>query len=61
LKHKQHPRQPYEEVIQEALDYVEEDEADLSLAARKALEESRKQFAAGKFKSLDQVREEFGF
>lgn len=60
LKHKQHPRQPYEEVIEEALDYVEEEEAELSPSAKKALVESRKQFASGRFKTLDQVKEELG-
>lgn len=60
VRHKQHPRQPYEEVIEEALDSIEEDEKELSASAKKALDESRKQFAAGHFKSLDQVKEELG-
>lgn len=60
LRHKQHPRQPYEEVIEEALDFIEEDEKELSASAKKALDESRRQFAAGHFKSLDQVKEELG-
>lgn len=60
LRHKQHPRQPYEEVIEEALDYLEEDERQLSAEAKRALRESRRQFAAGRFKTLDEAREELG-
>lgn len=60
LRHKQHPRQPYEEVIEEALDFIEEDEKELSSSAKKALEESRRQFAAGQFKSLEEIKEELG-
>lgn len=60
LRHKRHPRQPYEEVIEEALDFMEEDERELSTAAREALRESRRQFAAGKAKTLDEARRELG-
>lgn len=58
LKH--HPRQPYAEVIQEALDWLDEDDARLSPAAREAVEESRRQLAGGRFKTLDEVRAELG-
>jgi predicted transcriptional regulator len=60
LKHKTHPRQPYEEVIEAALDYMEEDEAQLNGDAKKALAESRRQFKAGRFKSLDEIKDELG-
>lgn len=57
-KQKRHPRQAYEEVIEEALDFMEEDERELSAQARAALAESRRQFAKGSFKTLDEVRQE---
>ncbi len=58
LKH--HPRQPYAEVIEEALDWLEEDEAELSPRAKEALDASRKEFEEGRFRTLDEVREGLG-
>jgi predicted transcriptional regulator len=59
-RQKRHPRQAYEEVIQEALDFMEENELELSPSAREALEESRRQFAKGRFKTLEGVKKELG-
>lgn len=59
-RHKSHPRQPYEEVIEAALDYLEEDERELSEAARTALNEARKEFRAGGTKTIADVRRELG-
>lgn len=57
---KTHPRQPYSEVIAAALDYLEEDEMELSPASKKALTEARKEFNAGQTKSMADVRRELG-
>lgn len=57
---KKHPRQPYAEVIAEALDYLEEDEKDLSPASKRALTEARKEFKAGQTKSMADMRRELG-
>lgn len=59
-KRKKHARQPYAEVIEEALDFIEEDEKELSVSAKKALKESRRQLAAGKYVSLDEAARELG-
>lgn len=59
-RQKRHPRQAYEEVIEEALDFMEENEKELSAGARAALAESRRQFARGRFKTLEEVKEELG-
>ncbi|MBW3583398.1 MAG: hypothetical protein KY455_09900 [Euryarchaeota archaeon] len=57
---KKHPRQPYAEVIAEALDYLEEDEKELTPASKRALKEARKEFESGQTKSLADVRRELG-
>lgn len=57
---KKHGRQPYAEVIAEALDLLEEDEAMLSVGAKAAIEESRRHIKAGRFKTLDEVKAELG-
>lgn len=59
-RQKLHPRQAYEEVIEEALDFMEENELDLSASARVALTESRRQFAKGRVKTLAEVKKELG-
>lgn len=59
-KLKKHPRQPYSEVIAEAIDYVEEDEMELSPASKRALTEARKEFKAGNTKSMADMRREMG-
>ncbi len=59
-KLKRHPRQPFAEVIADALDYLEEDEKDLTPAAKRALTEARKEFKAGQTKSMADVRRELG-
>lgn len=59
-KRKKHPRQAYEEVIEEALDFIEEDERELSAAARKAIAQSRKQLEKGEGASLDELKRELG-
>ncbi len=57
---KKHPRQPFAEVIAEALDYLEEDETQLSPSAKQALTEARKEFKAGQTKTMADVRRELG-
>jgi predicted DNA-binding protein len=57
---KKHPRQPYAEVIADALDYLEEDERNLTPGAKRALTEARKEFKAGQTKSMADVRRELG-
>lgn len=57
---KKHPRQPYAEVIAEALDYIEEDEQALPDDAKAALAAARHEFAVGRTKSLADVRRELG-
>lgn len=59
-KLKKHPRQPYEEVITEVLDFIEEDEKELSATAKKALAEARRELAKGAGLSLEDVRRELG-
>ena len=59
-RQKRHPRQAYEEVIEEALDFMEENELELSATARDALAESRRQFAKGRVKTLAAVKKELG-
>jgi predicted transcriptional regulator len=59
-KLKKHPRQPYSEVIAEALDYIEEDERELTQSAKIALTEARKEFKAGQTRSMADVRRELG-
>lgn len=55
---KKHPRQPYYEVIAEALDWIEEDDAELTEETKDALEEGRRQIEEGRFKTLDEVKAE---
>jgi len=57
---KKHPRQPFAEVVADALDYMEEDEKELSPGAKRALTEARKEFQAGQTKSMADVRRELG-
>ena len=57
---KKHPRQPYGEVIAEAIDYLEEDEMELSPNSKRALTEARKEFKAGQTKSMSDMRRELG-
>lgn len=57
---KKHPRQPYGEVIAEAIDYMEEDEMELTPAAKRALADARTEFAAGQTKSMADMRRELG-
>jgi predicted transcriptional regulator len=61
LEHlKTHPRQPFAEVIAEALDYIEEDEKQLTASAKRALTEARREFKAGQTKSMADMRRELG-
>lgn len=57
---KRHPRQRIAEVVAEALNYMEENEKDLSPAAKRALTEARKEFKAGQTKSMADMRRELG-
>jgi predicted DNA-binding protein len=57
---KKHPRQPYAEIIAEALDYIEEDEKELTGVAKRALGEARREYRAGQTKSMADMRRELG-
>lgn len=57
-RHKKHPRQPYYEVIAELLDWIEEDDAELTDETRAALEASRREIAEGRFRTLDEIKAE---
>ncbi|MGQ0535671.1 MAG: DUF7557 family protein [Methanobacteriota archaeon] len=57
---KRHPRQPFAEVIAEALDYLEEDEKELGPASKRALTAARREFKAGQTKSMADMRRELG-
>lgn len=57
---KQHPRQPYAEVIAEAIDRMEEDELPLSAETKRAIAAGRRDVARGRTKSLAEVRRELG-
>jgi predicted transcriptional regulator len=61
LEHlKKHPRQPYAEVIADALDYIEEDEKELTAGAKRALADARNEFKAGQTRSMADMRRELG-
>jgi predicted transcriptional regulator len=60
LKHKEHPRQPYEEVIAHALDLLEEDELDLKPAVKRRIAASRRRAARGEHLTTAEVMRELG-
>ncbi|HKZ59770.1 MAG TPA: hypothetical protein VJ547_08005 [Candidatus Thermoplasmatota archaeon] len=60
VAHKAHERQPYDEVINEALDIVEEDDLELSPEYRRRLARSRRQYRQGRYKTTKQLIEELG-
>jgi BMFP domain-containing protein YqiC len=51
-----HPRETYADVLERILEDLEE----LGPATRRAVEKSRREFKAGKYKSLDEVKREMG-
>ena len=51
-----HPRETYADVLERILEDLEE----LGPQTRKAVEKSRREFKAGKYKTLDEVKREMG-
>lgn len=59
-RHKGSPRETYEEVIAKALDVFEEDEAALSPAFRRKTARGRREIAAGKGMTTDELLKDLG-
>lgn len=59
-RHKEHPRQTYEEVIAKALDLADEDEFELSDEARARVRRGRRQLAGGQGLTTDRLLRELG-
>lgn len=57
---KEHPRQPYDEVINQALDLLEEDRAEFSAAFRKEIARGRADVRAGRVLTTRQLLKELG-
>lgn len=60
LKHKQTPRETYEEVIAKALDLLEEDDAELSAETKRKVSKARRQIARGEGLTTEQLLRELG-
>jgi len=60
VAHKAHGRQPYDEVINKALDVVEEDDLELSPEFRRRLARSRRQYKQGQYRTTKDLIEELG-
>lgn len=60
LAHKEHSRQPYEEIIAKALDLVEEDELELNAEYRKKILAARRDLKAGRYVGTKDLIRELG-
>lgn len=60
LKHKASPRQTYEEVIERALEALEEDDLEFSAEFKKKLRQGRRDVAAGRTYTTERLRRELG-
>lgn len=59
-RQKEHPRQTYEEVIQRALDLLEEDELELSPEFQRKVRLARRQARTGKSYTTEEILRELG-
>lgn len=60
LRHKESPRQTYEEVIAKALDLLEEDDLEFTPEFKKQLREGRRDLAAGRYYTTEELLKELG-
>ena len=58
--HKAHPRQPYEDVINRALDLLEEDDLEMSPSLRAKVAAGRRDAKAGRTYTTAQLLKELG-
>jgi hypothetical protein len=58
--HKAHPRQPYDEVINRALDELDEDDLELSFEFKKKIEDGRRDARRRKVFTTAQLLKELG-
>jgi predicted transcriptional regulator len=59
-RHKSHPRQPYEDVINRALDLLEEDDLEVTPAFAAKMAEGRRDIRAGRLYTTAQLIKELG-
>ena len=59
-RHKAHARQPYEDVINRALDLLEEDDLEISPAFRDRIAAGRRDVKAGRVYTTAQLMKELG-
>ncbi len=60
IAHKEHPRQPYDEVINKALDLLEESERDFTAAFRREIKAGRADIRAGRVYTTKELLKELG-
>jgi predicted transcriptional regulator len=60
IAQKEHPRQPYDEVINKALDLLEEAERDFSPAFRREIKAGRADVRAGRVYTTKELLKELG-
>lgn len=60
IAHKEHPRQPYDEVINKALDVLDEDAREFAPAFRRAIKAGRADVKAGRVYTTKQLLKELG-
>jgi predicted transcriptional regulator len=59
-RHKSHPRQPYEDVINRALDLLEEDDLEITPAFAAKIAEGRRDVKAGRVYTTAELIKELG-
>ena len=60
ISHKEHPRQPYDEVINKALDLMEEDDREFTPEFRRQISAGRKDLKARRVYTTKELLKELG-